>query len=107
MKDEQYNLCNYVEFSGIPDTINDDKLEDTVMESCKDVNIDVSETDIEACHRLPIRLNATNVSKKVVVKFVNRKHTESILSNKFTLSSTDFSRLNINNKVYVNPSLCP
>ena len=25
----------------------------------------------------------------------------------FTLSSTDFFRLNINNKVYVNPSLCP
>ena len=107
MKDEQYNRCNYVEFSDIPDTINDDKLEDTIMKACKDVNMDVSETDIEACHRLSIRRNATNVSKKVIVKFVNRKHTESILSNKFTLSSMDFSRLNINNKVYVNPFLCP
>ena len=38
---------------------------------------------------------------------MNQKHAESILTKKFTLSSTDFSRLNINNKVYVNPSLCP
>ena len=106
-KDGQYNRRNCVEFSGIPDTINDDKLEDTLIETCKDVNIVVSKTDIEACHRLPVRCNATNVSKRVIVKFVNRKHAESILSNKFTLSSTDFSRLNTNNKAYVNPSLCP
>ena len=107
MKDEQYNSRNCIEFSGIPDTINDDKLEDTIIEACKDVNLDVSESDIEACHRLPIRHNATNVSKRVIVKFVNQKHAEFILSNKFTLSSKEFSRLNINNKVYVNPSLCP
>ena len=96
-------LC---EFSGIPDTINDD-VEDTIIEACKDINIDVNETDIEACHRLPVRRNATNASKRVIVKFVSRKHAESILSKNFTLSSTDFSRLNINNKIYVNPSLCP
>ena len=62
---------------------------------------------MEACHRLPVRRNATSAGKRVIVKFVNRKHAESILSKKFTLSSTDFSRLNINNKLYVKPSLCP
>ena len=62
-KDEQYNRRNYVEFSGIPDTINDDNLEDTVIEACKDINIDVSETEIEACHRLPVRCNVTSASK--------------------------------------------
>ena len=106
-KDEHYNCRNCVEISGIPDTTNDDNLEGTIIEACKDINIDVSETDIEACHRLPVRRNATNASKRVIVKFVNRKHAESILTKKFTLSSTDFSRLNINNKVYVNPPLCP
>ena len=79
----------------IPNTINDDKLEDTIIEACKDVNIDVSETDIEACHRLPVRHNTTKVSERVIVKFVNRKYAESILSKKFTLRSTDFPRLNI------------
>ena len=58
-KDEQYNRRNCIEFSSIPDAINDDKLEDTIIEACKDVNINVTETDIEACHRLPIRCNAT------------------------------------------------
>ena len=106
-KDKQYNHCNCVEFSGILDTINDNNLEDTIIQACKDINIDLSETDIEACHRLPVRHNATNTSKRVIVKFVNQKHAESILTKTFTLSSTDFSRLNINNKVYVNPSLCP
>ena len=106
LKDEQYNCRNCIEFSGIPDTINDDNLEDTIIEACKDINIDVSEMDIEACHRLPIRHNATNAGKRVIVKFVNQKHAGSIMSKKFTLSSMDFSRHNINYKVYVNPSLC-
>ena len=92
-KDEQYYRCNCVEFSGIPDTINDDNLEDSIIEVCKYINIDVSETYIEACHRLSIRRNATNTSKRLIVKFVNRKHVESILTKRFTLSSTDFSRL--------------
>ena len=106
-KDRQYNLRKCVEFSSIPATTIDNNLEDTIIEACKYINIDVSETDIEACHRLPIRRNATNASKRVIVKFVNRKHSESFLSKTFTLSSTDFFRLNINNKVYVNPCLCP
>ena len=105
-KDKQYNRRICVEFFGIPDTINDNNLEDTIIEACKDINIDVSETDIEACHRLSVRRSATNASKKVIVTFVNQKHAESILSKMFTLSSTDFSRLNINNKLYVNQSLC-
>ena len=79
----------------IPNTINDDKFEDTIIEACKDVNIDVSETDIEVCHRLPIRRNTTKVSERVIVKFVNRKYAEPILSKKFTLRSTDVPRLNM------------
>ena len=37
---------------------------------------------------------------------MNMKHAESIMSKKFALSSTDFAKLNINNKVYFNPPLC-
>ena len=105
-KDEQCNRCNFIEFSGIPDTINDDTLEEALIEACKDVNVDVNETDIKACHKLPIRHNATNVNKRVIVNFLNRNHVESILSIKFTLSFPKFLRLNINNKLCVNLSLC-
>ena len=82
------------------DTLNDGKFEETIIEVCKDININVSEIDIEACHRLPVIPNTANVGKKVIVKFVSRKSSESILLKKFTLSSTNFSRLNINNKPY-------
>ena len=35
--------------------------------------------DIEACHRLPSGRVNTNNSKRVIVKFVNRKHSEGML----------------------------
>ena len=96
LKNQQYNCHNCVEFSGISVTINNDKLEEKIINACKD--IDVGETDVEACHTPPIRRSGTKLSKRVTVKFVDRKNAESILSKKFTLSSTDFSTLNINNK---------
>ena len=105
-KDEQYNRRNCIEFSGILDTRNDDKLEEIIIKACKDVNIDVSGMDIGVCHRLLVKQNAANVIKWVIVNFVNRKHAKSILSKKFPLSSTNFSRLNINDKLYFNFSLC-
>ena len=36
-KDMQYNRSNCVEFSGIPNTINDNKFEETIIKAC---NID-------------------------------------------------------------------
>ena len=62
-KDKQYNRHNCVEFF----TITNDKLEDTIIKASKDVNINVNEMDIEACQRLTIRCNATNVSKRVML----------------------------------------
>ena len=35
--------------------------------------------DIEGCHRLPICRNTTKTTKRVIVKFVNRKHSEAML----------------------------
>ena len=64
LKDKQYNRLNYIEFSGIPDAINDDKLKETIIEAWKDIFIDVIETDIDNCHRLTGRPNVTNVSEK-------------------------------------------
>ena len=49
------------------DTLNDGKFKKTIIEVCKDININVSEIDIEACHRLPVIPNAANVGKKVIV----------------------------------------
>ena len=61
-KDEPYNRRNCIKFSDIPNTINDDKFEETIIEACKDIIINVSETDIETCDEsaVYIRRNATD-----------------------------------------------
>ena len=47
-KDEQHSRRNGIQVSSISNTISDDKLEETIIEACKDVNINVSKRDIEA-----------------------------------------------------------
>ena len=59
----------------------------------------INPTDIEDCHRLPLGRNSTTDNKRVIVKFVNRKHSELMLRSKKSISS--------NSKVYINNSLCP
>ena len=55
--------------------------------------------DIEGRHRLPIERNTANTTKRVVVKLVNRKHSEGMLQQKKDINSK--------NKVFVTHSLCP
>ena len=97
-KSEQYNRRNNVKISGISNEVADQNLEQTVIRICKDSGIDVNPLDIEGCHRLPLGRNATN-TKRVIVKFVNRKHSEVMLQHK--------KDINQKSKVFVSHSLCP
>ena len=98
-KSEQYNRRNNVEISGISNEVSDQNLEQTVIGICKDSGIEVNPLDIEGCHRLPLGRNATNITKRVIVKFVNRKHSEAMLQRK--------KDINQKSKVFVSHSLCP
>ena len=74
---EQYSQRNNIELPGIPNSIKDNVLEETIINICKKHGIDISPVDIEACHRLPLS-NAQdnkdpNQCKRVIVKFVNCK----------------------------------
>ena len=62
------------ETSGIPSSIPDDNLENTVISICKDYGLEIYEKHIECCHRLPISKNSKGQDKRVIVKFVNQKH---------------------------------
>ena len=96
----QYNRRNNVEISGILNKIPDDDLENHVIESCKNSNIIINSADIEGCrHRLPLGRNSTTDNKRVIVKFVNRKHFELMLRSKKSISSKS--------KVHITNSLCP
>ena len=55
--------------------------------------------DIEGCHRLPLGRNSINTTKRVIVKFVNRKNSEAMLQRKKDINSK--------NKVCVTHSVCP
>ena len=45
-------------------------------------DVNISPMDNEGCHRLPLGRNITNTTKRVIVKFVNRKHSEAMLQQK-------------------------
>ena len=53
---EQYGRRNNIVISGIPDDINDNNLESTVIKLMKDVDVYIDRGDIEACHKLASRI---------------------------------------------------
>ena len=55
--------------------------------------------DIEGCHQLPLSRNNPGGTKRVIVKFVNRKHSEDMLRLKKIKSS--------GSKVFISNSLSP
>ena len=78
-KNEQYGRRNNVEISGIPNQISDQDLKENIVKICKDSDNNIALMDIEGCHRLPLGRNTTNTTKRVIVKIVNRKHSEAML----------------------------
>ena len=63
--------------------------------------------DIEGCHRFPLSRNSRGYSRRVIVKFVNRKYAEALLKDKKQISSKNFGHLHVTNKVFVSVSLWP
>ena len=78
-KMEQYSRRNNVKISGISNEVSDENLEKKVIDICKESGIELNPYDIEACHRLTSGCVNTSNSKRVIVKFVNRKHSEAML----------------------------
>ena len=98
-KMEQFSRRNNVEISGIFNKASDENLEKKLIGICKESGIDLNPFDIEACYRLPPgRVNISN-SKRIIVKFANRKHSEAMLHFKKSIYSSS--------NVYITNSLCP
>ena len=91
-KGEQYSRRNKIETSGIPNRIPDEDLENAVISICKDSGIEIYPKDIEGCHRFPLSRNSRGQDKKVIVKFVNRKHSEDLLGDIKRISSKSFNQ---------------
>ena len=98
-KVEQYGRRNNVEITGIPHEVLDNNLESKVIDICKDAGIEIGHIDIEGCHQLLLSRNNTSGTKRVIVKFVNRKHSEDILRLEEIISSRS--------RVFISNSMCP
>ena len=101
---QQYIRRNNIEISGIPNSV--EKLEEKVISIGKAVNINIKQTDIEACHRLKQK-DGEEGPKKTIVRFVNRKLCERLLSasKKFKQHSV-YSKAGLKNVIYINNNLC-
>ena len=58
---EQYGKRNNLEITGIPDDVSDENLEEKVIQVLSEIQVSVSSSDIEACHRIG---KSKNSSKK-------------------------------------------
>ena len=106
-KGEQHRRRNNVEISGIPNSILDEGLKNTVISICEDSGVGIDPKDIEGCHRRPVSRYSTGQDKRVIVKFVNWKLSEALLRDKKRISSKSFNHLNVPNKAFVSVSFCP
>ena len=101
---QQYGRRNNLEISGIPDSVTTDDLEDKVIEILSKVDVNVTNNDIEACHRMG---KSKNNSKKTIVRFVNRKFAKKALINRKKLITMDKSLLGLSDNVFINENLTP
>ena len=92
---EQYGRRNNIEITGIPDSVSKENFEKTVIEVCNKLNMEITEKDIEACHRI-----GAAKPKKTICRFVNRKNVKNLLYSRKKLKDLDVglgtARLNVN-----------
>ena len=98
----QYSRRDTLEIVGIPNSVGNSVLEETVRDVFKKIGVEIDERDVQACHRLKEK-------ERTIVKFVNRKDCLQILRVKKDLKSLDPTELDFpeNAKIFINESLCP
>lgn len=105
---EQYSRVNAVEIHGVPEQNNEDVIS-VVKEVGKALDMDISDSMIDACHRLGRRTGPNSPPPGIIVKFVRRLDKEEILRKrrvKRTLS-TRHMNLPMDQPVYINEALTP
>ena len=96
----QYGRRECVEFTGIPETVQQNRLEKYVIDMLDEIGITVDTRDIVAAHRLgPVKRGSNRV---VIVKFLNRKDAIEALKNKRKLNKIQHYK-----KIRIRENLCP
>ena len=101
---EQYGRRNNLEITGIPDDVDDQKLEEKVIEILDKIDVNVSSKDVEACHRIR---KSKNSSKTTIVRFFNRKNAKKALVNRKDLKNIDKTSIGLEklHGIFINEKL--
>ena len=104
---QQYSRRNNVEILGLPDIFTGDRLTENVVELCNDVGVMIEFKDIEACHRLIQKESNNQLPKRTIVRFVNRRFAEDLLSKRNISSTLDLNKLGFprGTQIYFNANL--
>ena len=86
---KQYSRQECLKISGIPESIQDDDLEDWDLKICNECDTSVGLVNIEACHRLKSKARP----KKVIIKLSKRKDVFNMLQRKKKLKSVDITKV--------------
>ena len=97
---EQYPRRQNLIITGIPDYIQQSKLEIQVLEILKSIGMPISSYEIVACHRLKKNKNS-NYPAQTIVRFTNRKVVEYCINNRDRLLEVK-SEIRMNLRFYEN-----
>ena len=107
----QYRRRNNIEINGIPNFVENKCLENTVCTILNGIGVEATESEIEACHRLPLPsfIEDRETPKTTIVRFTNRKISERSLINRKKLKDIDMSELipGGSGKLAIKDNLCP
>ena len=104
-ENEQYSRRECLEISGIPTSIEDSALEDTVLKLFRKVNVLIDPSNVEDCHRLK---SSNSAPQKVIIKLSKRKDVYRILKAKSNFTNANVTENGIPSDIpiFVNQSLC-
>ena len=101
---EQYSRRECLEISGIPESVSDNSLEETIQGVLRGIGAEVDTENIESSHRL----KGKEIKERAILKLSRRKDPEKIKLNKKKLKNIDHRKIGLSSgtKVFINESLC-
>ena len=96
----QYSSRESLEITGVPGSVSNDDLEETIIKIFDKLDVTTDPSNIEDCHRLK-----SNGSNKVIIKFARHKDANLIRKNN-KLKGMNLGSIGINNPVFIKDSLC-
>ena len=103
-KFEQYTRRENLEIIGIPDSINQDQLENTVLRILESIGVHTDSYHISACHRLA--KNKKQQSANTIIRFTDRKVIYEIFSKKKALKLSPLKE-ELGSEFYIIENLSP